>query len=296
MPECLMWSFGTPTKVISLESTTGRQRHGVGKGGDRERGGEGETRNGNGTETGEGGKSGRGKGTMGEGKEKRDRWWGPCTCTRGSTKEEVPIKFGTYNIRNGWNGRLESVLRGMAQANIDLGVFQETKCTDRMYTRESARYRVVATDAPRRHRGGVALFYRPSSLFAVEAVREYGTNVLSFEVATGGRRWYIIGCYLAPDDAHTIERVVTVLGDQPHVTARVVAGDFNTDLGDTASDGRGTEIAETLTEAGVEEMTAHALPRKRLWGRERRTWSMVREGKVIRSQTDYLLGTDRSLI
>ena len=74
-----------------------------------------------------------------------------------------------------------------------------------------------------------------------------------------------------------------------------MAGDFNTDLGDTTSDGRGTEIAAALTEAGVEEMMAHFLPRKRLWGSERRTWSMVREGRVIRSRTDYLLGTDISL-
>ena len=42
-------------------------------------------------------------------------------------------------------------------------------------------------------------------------------------------------------------------------------------------------------------MPAHFLPRKRNWGRERRTWSMVREGKVVRSWTEYLLGTDRSL-
>ena len=40
---------------------------------------------------------------------------------------------------------------------------------------------------------------------------------------------------------------------------------------------------------------AHFLPRKRLWGREHRTWSMVREGRVVRSRTDYLLGTGRSL-
>ena len=173
----------------------------------------------------------------------------------------------------------------MAQANTDLGFFQETKCTDRIYTRKSAGYRVVATDAPSRHHGGVALFYRPSSLFAVEAVRDYGPNVLSFEVATGGRRWYIIRCYLAPEDDRTIERVVTALGDQPRGTALLVAGDFNTDLGETTSDGRGTEIAAALTEAGVEEMMAHFLPRKRPWGRERRTWSMVREGRVIRSQT-----------
>ena len=75
---------------------------------------------------------------------------------------------------------MESALGGMAQANIDLGVFQETKCTDGVYTRESAGYRVVATYTLSRHRGGVALFYRLSPLFAVEAVREYGPNVLSF--------------------------------------------------------------------------------------------------------------------
>ena len=58
----------------------------------------------------------------------------------------------------------------MSQANMDLGIFQETKCTDGIYTRESAGYRVVTTGAPSRHRGGVALFYRPSPFFAVEAV------------------------------------------------------------------------------------------------------------------------------
>ena len=141
----------------------------------------------------------------------------------------------------------------------------------------------------------MALFYRLSSLFTVEEVREYGPNVISFEVATGRRRWYIIGFYLALNGAWTIERVVTAMGDQPRGTALVVAGDFNTDLGETASDGRGMEIVAALTEAGVEDMTAHFLPRKRRWERERRTRSMVREGKVIRSQTDYLLGTDCSL-
>ena len=110
----------------------------------------------------------------------------------------MPIGFGTYNIRNGRNRGLESALRGMSQANMDLGIFQWKKCTDVINTRESAGYRVVATDAPSRHRGGVALFYRPSPLFAVEAVRQYGLNVMSFKLATGARRWYIIGCYFAP--------------------------------------------------------------------------------------------------
>ena len=83
----------------------------------------------------------------------------------------MPIRFGTYNIRNGRNGELESALHRISQANMDLGIFQDTKCTEGIYTRQSAGYSVVATDAPSRHRGAVALFYRPSPLFAVEAVR-----------------------------------------------------------------------------------------------------------------------------
>ena len=109
-------------------------------------------------------------------------------------------------------------------------------------------------------------------------------------------RWYIIGCYLAPHNARRIERLVTALGDQLRGTALLVEGDFNTDLGNTASDGRVMDIAEALTEAGVEDMTVHFLLSKRPRGRERRTWIMVREGRVIRSRTDYLIGTDRSLL
>ena len=154
---------------------------------------------------------------------------------------------------------------------MDLGIFQETKCTDGIYTRESAGYLVVATDAPSRHRGGVALFYRPSPLFAAEAVQEYGPNVMSFEVATGARRWYIIGCYLAPDDTSMIERVVTALGDRPKGTALVVAGDLNTDLEDSENDRRGTKITAAMAAAGVRDTTTQFLPRKRRCGRERRT-------------------------
>ena len=154
----------------------------------------------------------------------------------------------------------------MSQADMDLGIFQETKCTDGIYTRESDGCRVVATDTPSQHLGGVALFYRPSPLFAVESVREYGPNVMSFEVVAGARRWYIIGCYLAPDDTSTIERVVAAIRDRPKGTALVVAGDLNTDLEDSENDRRGTEIAAAMTAAGVEDMMAHFLPRRRRWG------------------------------
>ena len=62
--------------------------------------------------------------------------------------EQALIRFGTYNIRNGWNGGLESSLRGMSQANVDVGVFQDTKLTEGICSRFLAEYKVIATPEP----------------------------------------------------------------------------------------------------------------------------------------------------
>ena len=171
----------------------------------------------------------------------------------------------------------------MAQANMYLSIFQDTKCTDGIYTRELAGYSVVAMDAPSRHHGRVAGFYGLSPHFTVEAVRQFGFNVVGFQLAMGARRWYIIGCYLTPDNTSTIESVVVALKERPRGAVLLVAGDLNTMLTEPENDRRGTDIAAALTEGGLKGMAAHFLPRQRKWVRERRTWSMVREGKVVLS-------------
>ena len=93
----------------------------------------------------------------------------------------VTIWFGTYNICNGRNGGLESALRGMSQANMDLGIFQETNVTGRLYTNVSTGYSVIATDVPIQHRGGVAVF----NCLVVGAVQQFRLNVVRFQMETG---------------------------------------------------------------------------------------------------------------
>ena len=99
-----------------------------------------------------------------------------------------------------------------------------------------------------------------------------------------------------PDNTSTIESVVAALKERSRGAALLVAGDLNMTLAETENNQRGTDIAAALTVEGLENMSAHFLPRRRKWGRERRTWSMVREGKAVRSWTDYILGTDRRLL
>ena len=172
----------------------------------------------------------------------------------------MPIRFGTYNIRNVRKGGLESAIRGMSQANMDLGILQETKITNGIYNRGSPGYKVIATDATNQHRSGVALFYRLTPHFVVEAVERCGPNVMVFQVVKEERRWHIVGAYVAPEDKVTMEMVVKAIRRRPPGAEVMVAGDFNVDI--LAPEGRRAEnIATDLATAGVEDMAQHFMPR-----------------------------------
>ena len=187
----------------------------------------------------------------------------------------MPIGFGTYNIRNGRNGGLEAALQGMSQANMDLGILQDTKLTDGIYTRGSADYSVIAMNVLSRHHGGVALFYRSEPHFVVEAVEKFGPNVLGFQLATGVRRWYIVGVYIAPEDTMTMEQGVEAIRRKPRGAALLVAGNFNVDIAAPEGDRRAEDIATSLATEGLEDMARHFLPRESRWCRDQRTWGMT---------------------
>ena len=93
----------------------------------------------------------------------------------------------------------------------------------------------------------------------VEAVQKFGSNFIGFCMETGERRWYIIGCYLYPDNTSTIESVVAALKDRPRGAELLVSGDLNANLVETEGCWRGEEIAEALKTAGLEDMLAHLL-------------------------------------
>ena len=95
------------------------------------------------------------------------------------------IQFGSYNI----------------QANVYLGIFQDTKVTvgGGVYTRESGGYQVTATVAPSPHRGGVAIFYCEEDHFNLEVLQINGPTVFRFCLAPVGYWWRAVGCYISLD-------------------------------------------------------------------------------------------------
>ena len=108
----------------------------------------------------------------------------------------------------------------------------------------------------------------------VEAVEKFGPNVLGFQLATGARRWYIVGVYILPEGTETMERVVEAIRKKPRGAELLVAGDFNADIAAPEGYRRAEKIATELETAGLEDMAQHFLPQEKLWCRDRRTWGM----------------------
>ena len=117
------------------------------------------------------------------------------------------FSVATWNIRSGRNGGLESALRALEQANVDLAFLTEAKLTGGIHTRRGNGYDVIATNAMSKQRGGVALCYRKSDHFEVEETVKHGPNVMAFQLETGRRRYYVVGAYLPPSDTTTIDHV-----------------------------------------------------------------------------------------
>ena len=107
------------------------------------------------------------------------------------------------------------------------------------------------------------MFYRPAPHFVVEAVQQFDTNFVGFQMATGERRWYIVGFYLAPNDTLTIDSAIAALKEQPRGAELLVAGDLNVKLSDPEVDRRVKDIVVALATEGLDDILAHFFPRRR---------------------------------
>ena len=96
---------------------------------------------------------------------------------------------------------------------------------------------------------------------------------------SGGRCWFIVGCYLDPDDAVIIKHNVLTISQIPHGVALLVDWDFNTDLAALEGSNHREDITAAIAAAGMEEISTHFLPRQKSWAWYGRTQSMQRQGR-----------------
>ena len=148
----------------------------------------------------------------------------------------------------------------------------------------------MVSEALSAHISGVAVLLSEAEHLYVEALHHHGTNIASFNLLSSSQWWYILGCYLDPENALTIEDVVVAIIQWPCRSAFMVTGNLNANL--AASEGHAWDevITSALSTAGLEEMGAHCLLRHKPWLRDGRTWIMLCRGQDVQSRSNYILG------
>ena len=117
------------------------------------------------------------------------------------------FSVATWNIRSGRGAGLAAAAKGLRQMGIGCAVLTETKLTDDRYPKFVQGYHVIASRATSPQQGGVALLWRESEElgFLVEAATVISPYVLTFQLVTGGVRFYVMGAYIPPADTTGVD-------------------------------------------------------------------------------------------
>jgi hypothetical protein len=137
---------------------------------------------------------------------------------------------------------------------------------------------MVATKARSKAQGEVALIYRES---------EYWTGI-SFQLATGQKRYSCVGGYIPPKDESIIESIGKVFDSLPKGPI-ILLGDLNANLNNPRND-RGLKIATIVADLGLEDLISHF--NQKCNYREKFTWWMRRGNSIIKAKCDYILGLE----
>ena len=97
--------------------------------------------------------------------------------------------------------------------------------------------------------------------FEVEAADFRTPNVLTFELVTGGDRYFVVGCYIAPTDTETVNHVRAAWDSCPEGCIPLLLGDLNASLRDPVSP-RDDAIADMTDEADIIDLSRHFRQRR----------------------------------
>ena len=161
------------------------------------------------------------------------------------SRTKPTFSVATWNIRSGRNGGLESACRALESLNVDIAFLQETKLTNGIHTRNSSGYSIVASEAPSKHKGGIALCWRENRLFELEETKFLSHHVMTFRLITGGLRYYVVGVYIPPSSVVELTHIRQAYAECPSRFQPILIGDLNIDL-ESPRNERDEEIAEQV--------------------------------------------------
>jgi hypothetical protein len=163
--------------------------------------------------------------------------------------------MAAWNIVDGRGGRLTQAAAGLAQMRVGLAVLTETKRVDNRHPKTASGYSIMCSKAVSGHQGGVTLMWKDDDpKVEVESVLFYnGPNIVTFQLATGDKRFYIIGTYIPPKCIKGVDDLRRAWDSCPPGCTPIILGDLNINFG-FPRDEREEVIVDILDEIKLIDM------------------------------------------
>jgi hypothetical protein len=173
---------------------------------------------------------------------------------------------------------------------VGLAVLTETKLTDDCHTCLALGYKVLASKAASHNLGGIALLWKENHPgYEVELVCIVTPNLLTFQLATGSKRFYCMGIYIPPTDTMGVDNLWAAWEACPMGCVPVILGDLNINFRDPRNE-REELIVDLLDNINRVDMPRQYTPRRprKQSTRTQWTWRHKREGRTDYLQLDYI--------
>jgi hypothetical protein len=96
------------------------------------------------------------------------------------------FSVAAWHICCGRGNGLTFAAKGLAKMGVGCAILCEMKITHDHYTRMTSGYKVLATKAPCKHQGGIALLWQPEyKAFEIVATKIVTPNLITFQLVTG---------------------------------------------------------------------------------------------------------------
>jgi hypothetical protein len=165
------------------------------------------------------------------------------------------FSVATWNIWSARRAGLAAAVKGLRQMGVGCAVLTVTKLTDNQYPKHIEGYHVIASKATSPQQGGIALLRTGEHRdFEVEAVKIVSPNVLTFQLITGGVRFFVMGAYIPLADTTGVDDLCTAWANCPANCKPLLLGDLNIDFGSPQT-GREETIVDLLDKINLVNMS-----------------------------------------
>ena len=123
---------------------------------------------------------------------------------------------------------------------VELAVLAETKLVNDRHPQTASGYAIMCSMAASSHQGELVLMWKEDdSKFEVKLVLfNNGPNIVTFQLATGDERFYVIGIYTPPDCDNGVDNFWRAWEACPQGCKPIVLGDLSINFGFPGTNGK----------------------------------------------------------